>query len=418
MRRSARRRPLALGAFAFLTSGFALAQAPTPPPPAPTPPAAAPAPPQAAPPATPPSPQTPAAPPSAPAPGTDPAAPAAPPPPAPAEASKSETPAPAAIDAPPAEPPPQPLPEVPAGDKAQAEAQPKLPKVQRDELDRPGTCPAIAATPGSACRRTCRIRRPPSATRPRRTARRAPPTFWNFNFSGFFAAGVRAVIRERPLPPGSDRTLVALRNAVSSGEPFSAGGTQGSWVQMTFEYGNRIATAHATLTTWNPSRGASFTQLGSQNFVDSAYMTFRIPPIAKLRIGMAIGAFGQTYGNLGQYGGGFYSNSTGSIRGMGETVSAEYDLTDTIVLTADHGIMASSDKAPGGCDRPHPRRADSLSPARRGPPWPRRISATRTTRRPGFSISTWASSETATSHCRDSSTTSRTGARTTAASCR
>jgi hypothetical protein len=90
-----------------------------------------------------------------------------------------------------------------------------------------------------------------------------PADVWNFNFSGFFAAGVRAAIRQRPLPPGSERDSTALRNAVQTGEPFSAGGTQGSWVQMTFEYGNRIATAHVNLTTWNPSRGASFTQLSS-----------------------------------------------------------------------------------------------------------------------------------------------------------
>jgi hypothetical protein len=80
-------------------------------------------------------------------------------------------------------------------------------------------------------------------------------------------------------------------------------------------------------------------------------MTFRLPPIDKLKIGLAIGAFSQTYGNLGQYGGGFYTNQTGQISGTGGTISAEYNLTDELVLTGDYGLMAG-DKAAGGCDKP------------------------------------------------------------------
>ena len=258
----------------------------------------------------------------------------------------------------------RPIPGVPASDQAVAAEKPELPKVPKDELARPGYLPGYRRYPW--------VGLPPHVPHSASAfggtvapyGSQGSADVWNFNYSGFFAAGVRAVIRERPLPPGSERDTVALRNAVQSGEPFSAGGTQGSWVQMTFEYGNRIATAHVNLTTWNPSRGASFTQLGSQNFIDQAYLTLRIPPIAKLRIGMAIGAFAQSYGNLGQYGGGFYPNATGSIRGMGETVSIEYDLTDTIVLTADHGIMGS-DKAPGGCEQP-PSSAGQILPCPTG----------------------------------------------------
>jgi hypothetical protein len=366
MRRFTLRR-VAPGAFAFLTSGFALAQAPTPPAaPAPTTPPAAPAP-------TPPPASPPAAAPAAPAPGTAPAAPAPGAAPAPTDAPKTEA-APAPTDSKPAEAPaatvaPAPAPAgataaAPATAAADA-AKPQEPVEAKDDLARPGYIPGYRRYPW--------IGLPPyvphsasafgHATAP--YGSQGPRDVWNFNFSGFFAAGVRAAIRQRPLPPGSERDSTALRNAVQTGEPFSAGGTQGSWVQMTFEYGNRIATAHVNLTTWNPSRGASFTQLGSQNFIDSAYLTFRIPPISKLRLGVSVGAFGQTYGNLGQYGGGFYNNATGQIRGVGETVSAEYDLTDTLVLTADHGIMSNGDKAPGGCETP---------PSRPGEPCPTGVS--------------------------------------------
>jgi hypothetical protein len=233
---------------------------------------------------------------------------------------------------------------------AQAEAERPAPAPE-DELARPGYLPGYRRYPWVGLPPHVPASPPTYGGTTAPYGAPGPADTWNFNYSGFFAAGVRATLRQRPLPPGSERNSLALRNAVQTGEPFSAGGTQGSWVQMTFEYGNRIATAHVGLTTWNPSRGASFTQLGSQNFIDSAYMTFRLPPIEKLKVGVAIGAFSQTYGNLGQYGGGFYANQTGQIAGNGATISGEYNITDSIVLTGDYGLM-SGDKAPGGCDTP------------------------------------------------------------------
>jgi hypothetical protein len=179
----------------------------------------------------------------------------------------------------------------------------------------------------------------------------SPRDSWSFNYSGFFAAGVRASLRQRDVTHVSLAPLespTAIRNGINTGGSFNAGAVQGSWVQMNFEYGNRVATAHVTIDTWNPSRGASFTQLGSQNFIDSAYLTFRLPPKGKARLGWTFGAFGVNYGPLGQYGGGFYNNAVARVYGVGETTSAEYDLSNTYVVTLDHGIHSSGDKAPDG----------------------------------------------------------------------
>jgi hypothetical protein len=299
--------------FAFLTSGFALAQAPA----------------QPGPPAEPANPT---------APNPDTVAPTVPAP----EASPPSEVAPAQTA--------EPVPPVPA--EAPAAAKPPVPPTSPDALARPGYIPGYRRFPALGLGPNV----PSSPAMYGGTtvpySAPGPSDAWNFNYSGFFAAGLRAVLRERPLPSDSERASGVVRNAVQTGEPFGAGETQGSWVEMNFQYGNRIVTAHVTLTTWNPDRGASFTQLGSQNFIDKAYVTLRLPPIQKLRLGWAVGAFTQTYGNLGQYGGGFYRNQTGQIGGVGETLSAEYDLTDTLVLTADHGIMGG-DKAPGGCDEPN-----------------------------------------------------------------
>ena len=282
------------------------------------------------------------------APEAAPAAPAEPAPPA--ETPKTDAPADADTtddDTPEAEP----IPGVPASEQAVAQEKPAVPAEPKDELARPGYIPGYRRYPSVGLAPHVPSAPPQFGGTTAPYGAPAPADTWNFNYSGFFAAGMRTVVRQRPLPPGSDRNSLALRNAVQTGEPFSAGGTQGSWVQMTFEYGNRVATAHVSLTTWNPSRGASFTQLGSQNFIDSAYMTFRLPPIDKLKLGLAIGAFSQTYGSLGQYGGGFYASQTGQISGTGGTISGEYNLTDELVLTGDYGLMAG-DRAGGGCDKP------------------------------------------------------------------
>lgn len=178
-------------------------------------------------------------------------------------------------------------------------------------------------------------------------ASRTPPDVWTFTYSGFFAAGVKASLRDRARAPVAGQSEVALRNSQDTGGGFGAGAALGSWVQLNFAYGNRYATAHVQIDTWNPSRATNFTQLGSQNFIDSAYMTLRAPPLGKARLGWTLGAFGNTYGALGNYGGGMFQAVVGRVSGVGVNTALEYDLTDTLVLTAEHGIH-TMDKAPNG----------------------------------------------------------------------
>jgi hypothetical protein len=72
------------------------------------------------------------------------------------------------------------------------------------------------------------------------------------------------------------------------------------------------------------------------------FLRFRVPPIGKLRLAATVGYFSNTYGGLGRYGGGFYTNPmAGSIQGAGETIVAEYDLTDNVILVAEHGITGT-----------------------------------------------------------------------------
>ena len=92
----------------------------------------------------------------------------------------------------------------------------------------------------------------------------------------------------------------------------------GSWVQMNFRYGNRDVTANLTLSTWNPSQPTTFYQLGSQGFVNNAYLAYNIPAIGKLRLRANLGYFFYNYGNLGQYTAGMYQMPyVGGARGVG-----------------------------------------------------------------------------------------------------
>ena len=48
---------------------------------------------------------------------------------------------------------------------------------------------------------------------------------------------------------------------------------------MNFRYGNRDVTANLTLSTWNPSQPTTFYQLGSQGFVNNAFLTYNVAAV-------------------------------------------------------------------------------------------------------------------------------------------
>src|SRR6185436_19209316 len=103
-------------------------------------------------------------------------------------------------------------------------------------------------------------------------------------------------------------TLHALPRIVDSYGMFSGtNAPQGSWVDLTFEYGNSIVTSHVKLTTWKPTSATDWTAVGSQSFVDKAYLTFYAINSNPLKLNWTTGAFRNTYGGLGQYSVGQYN---------------------------------------------------------------------------------------------------------------
>ncbi len=181
-----------------------------------------------------------------------------------------------------------------------------------------------------------------------------PDDDWSFSFSGFMSASVRASMntRDNPRPGQSGTVFHATPQTVEVYGSFNdTASTPGNWVGMLFQYGNRYVTANMSFDTHNPSRAAGYTIIGSQYFINDTFLSFRVPPMDKLRLFWNVGFFSQPYGYLGQYGGGLYTPPMmGRVAGAGEIITAEYDLTDNLTLVLEDGISGGNKtgKVPDG----------------------------------------------------------------------
>ncbi|HWA74186.1 MAG TPA: hypothetical protein VG937_17705 [Polyangiaceae bacterium] len=185
-----------------------------------------------------------------------------------------------------------------------------------------------------------------------------PRQDWTFTFAGYMSATAQASIHDRRnVSPGQSESVwhIPTRTPDEYASFTSTAAIQGSWVDLKFLYGSQYVTAQVSIDTWNPSQPTTYYQLGSQYFINNAFLSFRVPPLSGVRLLWNVGYFGSTYGNLGRYGGGMYVNPLqGTVQGVGEQLTAEYDLSDKLVATLDHGIVgprvgtAPQDVAPNG----------------------------------------------------------------------
>ena len=179
-----------------------------------------------------------------------------------------------------------------------------------------------------------------------------PSDEWTFNFRGYLSAALRVSrgARQNPTPDQTSLTLHALPRIVDSYGMFSGtNAPQGSWVDLTFEYGNSFVTSHVKITSWKPNGATDWTAVGSQNFVDEAYLAWNLLSKGAFRLKWTTGAFRNTYGGLGQYSVGQYNAQIiGMPFGVGETLTAQYDIDDTYTVHVEHGIMGRLAKVPVG----------------------------------------------------------------------
>lgn len=300
----------------------------------------------------------------APGPEGDPA-PAPEAPPAPAEAAPpAETPAPPAepaaepepVPAPPAAP--APAPPAPAESKPAAS---QAPEESADELRHPNYLPGY--------RRNTGIGRSPYSPRAGALPGGITPGYgaplrpkgWTFNWSGFMTVSLQfsADTRLSTFDGQSETVFHVPPETIDEYASFVGTSTvPGNWINMKFSYGNPFATATVSIATWNPTRPTTYYQFGSQYFIHDAFVQLRPDPLGPFRLRFNIGYFSNTYGTLGRYGNGLYSNPiAGLTQGIGETTYAEFDIADELVGVVEHGVMGSrggmvpSDVIPTGGNR-------------------------------------------------------------------
>jgi hypothetical protein len=178
-----------------------------------------------------------------------------------------------------------------------------------------------------------------------------PGDEWQFNFRGYATVSARFSrgARNNPTADQYSTTLHALPQIPDAYGKFQGtNATQGSWVNLAFEYGNSTVMSHVELTTWKPAGATDWTAVGSQNFVDQAYLAFHTS-IDAVKLDWTFGAHRNTYGGLGQWGVGQYNAQIiGMPFGVGETLSAHYDLGENYTLHVEHGVMSRLAKTPAG----------------------------------------------------------------------
>lgn len=172
-----------------------------------------------------------------------------------------------------------------------------------------------------------------------------PSDAWVFTWKGYMSASLQVSIEERDDPgPGQSKTV--LHTPPSIVEEYAAfpstNSLPGNWIGSSFLYGNNFVTATVSVDTWNPTRATQNYGLGSQYFINNAFLSFRAIPFDKARLALNVGFFGNNYGALGRYGGGFYTNPmTATLQGAGENAVLELDLTDSLIAVAEHGFMGT-----------------------------------------------------------------------------
>ncbi len=175
---------------------------------------------------------------------------------------------------------------------------------------------------------------------------------FQFNFGGYMSAAARlsSNTRDNATPLQWNSVLHGLPQTVDTyGAVQGTNAPPGSWVELRFDYGNPIVKSVVKLSTWKPSRGQSWIETSSQNWVNEAFLVFTMPSTGETNLTWTVGAFRNTYGGLGQYGVGQYNAPIiGAPFGIGETLTLQRSITENFSLILEHGVMGKTGKfAPG-----------------------------------------------------------------------
>lgn len=170
---------------------------------------------------------------------------------------------------------------------------------------------------------------------------------WQFKFAGFMTMSAQYSLDYRRFPTDEQQSVVfhSPPQTVDTYSYFTSTSTvPGNWVGTRWSVGNSRITANLSLDTWNPTRPTTYYQLGSQYFINNAYLDYTPAKFGDLSLGFRFGRFNLSYGGLGRYGAGVYVNPvSGGPQGIGGLTTADFDLNDKITLHGELGFASSRD---------------------------------------------------------------------------
>jgi hypothetical protein len=223
---------------------------------------------------------------------------------------------------------------------------PTTPSTMKDELSNAGYLPGYRSQPSlSLSPYSPQVGGLPGGVMPSFMAP-MPPGEWTSRFSGFLTASAQYSSNDR-LQTGPGQSTLIFHGPPATIEEYasflSTSSVPGNWVAMNFQYGNRDVTATVNITTWNPTQPTTYYQIGSEQFLGNTYLNFNIPElIEKLHLAAKIGYFYNTYGSLGQFSLGMYQNPiAAAVRGVGGTLTAEYDLSPKLTFVVEEGFVGN-----------------------------------------------------------------------------
>jgi hypothetical protein len=174
-----------------------------------------------------------------------------------------------------------------------------------------------------------------------------PPNEWTFNFSGFMTVSSQMSFDYRRIPEDGQSTTVThvQPQTIDTYAHFtSTNALPGNWVNLRFSYGTSKVSANFSIDTYNPTAPTTFYQIGSQYFINNAFLSYSPAPVGGFKLDIQAGRFNLSIGQLGQYGGGMYVNPiSANMQGVGLRTLATRNLNQKWELVLEHNLMTSRD---------------------------------------------------------------------------
>lgn len=172
---------------------------------------------------------------------------------------------------------------------------------------------------------------------------------WGFQFHGYLAVplAVGAEHLDKTAPGQSHLALHTPPQLADTWGTFAYSNVVPTpWTQLNFSYGNQWVTATVIVAAYSYSAASAWFNPAAQLGINKAFVTVDLPSYKHARFLWRVGAFGNTYGHMGQYDNGRYETPVTAItNGVGETLTAEYKL-ENLGLQLEDGVMGTLDIAP------------------------------------------------------------------------